>query len=76
MNGLETSVWWVEYIARNGDIEQMRPGVVRMPFHESMLLDVAAFLLSILLVLGYIVYKLISLIVNKFVGKSKKIKTN
>lgn len=76
MSALDTSVWWVEYVARNGGAETMRSTVLDMPLYQTMLLDVGLFLLIVTLSIVYFSYKVIKIILKIIKNKSTKLKTD
>ncbi|XP_044733862.1 UDP-glycosyltransferase UGT5-like isoform X2 [Chrysoperla carnea] len=71
MSPMDTAVWWIEYVARNGGADEMRPTVVNMPYYQSALLDVGLFLLTVILIVVYINYLLIKSILNKLLNRNK-----
>ncbi|XP_044733444.1 uncharacterized protein LOC123296047, partial [Chrysoperla carnea] len=71
MSPMDTAIWWIEYVARNGGAHETRPAVVNMPFYQSALLDVGLFLVTLLLTIVYINYRLLKLILNKLLNKNK-----
>lgn len=74
--GLERAVWWTEYIIRNKGAPYFRNRIVDMPWHEFLLLDVYAFLLSVVLVGLYVVVKVVQIVLYKYyVPHSEKKKT-
>ncbi|XP_044733442.1 UDP-glycosyltransferase UGT5-like, partial [Chrysoperla carnea] len=62
MSPMDTAIWWIEYVARNGGAHETRPAVVNMPFYQSALLDVGLFMLTVILIVVYINVKLLKLI--------------
>lgn len=62
-------VWWIDYVIRNKGAEHLRSSAVNMNFYEYFMLDVIAFLLTIVFVLLYLMYKLCSL--TKCILKAK-----
>ncbi|XP_044733443.1 UDP-glycosyltransferase UGT5-like [Chrysoperla carnea] len=69
---LDTAIWWIEYVARNGGAHETRPAVVNMPFYQSALLDVGLFLLTVILIVVYINFKLSKLILSKLFSQNKQ----
>ncbi|CAH0545933.1 unnamed protein product [Brassicogethes aeneus] len=45
MSGLETAVWWIEYVLRHKGTEHIKSGFIDMPFYQYYLLDVMGFIL-------------------------------
>ncbi|XP_044733441.1 UDP-glycosyltransferase UGT5-like [Chrysoperla carnea] len=57
MSPMDTAIWWVEYVARNGGhMDTLRSSVVGMPVYKWMLLDVATFVLSVIFISLFLVY--------------------
>lgn len=56
MPPLETAIYWIEYVARHKGAHFMKTGAVGMPFYQYYLLDVIAFILTVLTILFYISY--------------------
>ncbi|KAF6200760.1 hypothetical protein GE061_005205 [Apolygus lucorum] len=53
MKPVEEAAYWVEYVLRHGKV--LRPASATMPFYQLYLLDVAAFILTAIVVMLYIV---------------------
>jgi len=45
MKPLDTAVWWIEYVIRNGDSSRLRPSAIVQNWFARRLLDVWTFLL-------------------------------
>ncbi|PSN46984.1 UDP-glucuronosyltransferase 2B33 [Blattella germanica] len=73
---LESAIFWTEYVIRHGGAEHLRPAAVDMPLYQYLLLDVIAFITSILLCFIYIIYLFIKKCLNIFsrqeIHKAKK----
>ena len=58
---LDRAVWHIEHLIRHpGMIEHIRPPVHDLAWYQYFMLDVLAFLLSLLLLFLFIIYKLVS----------------
>ncbi|KAK5643188.1 hypothetical protein RI129_007033 [Pyrocoelia pectoralis] len=55
---LETAIYWIEYVARQGGAPHLKTAAIGMPFYKYLLLDVIAFLLLIVLSIIFVVYYL------------------
>lgn len=58
LKGVDKVVWWIEYIIRHKGAEHLRSSAVNMNFYEYLMLDVIAYLLAVVLVTLYLMYKL------------------
>ncbi|KAF2903763.1 hypothetical protein ILUMI_02413 [Ignelater luminosus] len=77
MSGLESAVWWTEYVIRHKGAKHLRSPALDLPAYQYFLLDVFVFCGLVVLTIGYVVIKLFRLICNlckKSVG-SNKLKT-
>ncbi|ENN80611.1 hypothetical protein HUJ04_011135 [Dendroctonus ponderosae] len=68
---LETSIFWIEYIAKHKGGQSLQSASIAMPFYQYFLLDVIAFTMLALFVFLFIIYEAICLVVRKFLGKPK-----
>lgn len=79
---METAIYWIEYVARYGDTKFMRTAAHYMPFHQYYLLDVIAFILTVIISLVFAIYILVKFCLRKAFGnnstknKIKKVKIN
>lgn len=48
---LDTAVYWIEYAARNGRCEHFRSAALDLAWYQRALLDIAVFLIAIVLIL-------------------------
>ncbi|KAJ8922622.1 hypothetical protein NQ315_007654 [Exocentrus adspersus] len=71
---LETAIYWVEYVARHKGATHMRTAAVNMPFYKYYLLDVIAFLVAVISVYLYVVYRVIKSVLKRFLWKDTKTK--
>nr|XP_003699462.1 PREDICTED: UDP-glucuronosyltransferase 2B15-like [Megachile rotundata] len=60
MTPLDTAVWWTEYIGRGNGLPYVRSERVNMSWVARNLVDVAAFLIAIVLLALYILYRYIN----------------
>lgn len=65
MSPMDTSIFWVEYIARHGK-DALRSPVVDMPWWQASLLDVYGFILFSMLLIMYVIAKLVRIVVGFF----------
>lgn len=56
MTGLEKVIWWTEYVIRNQGAVHLRNPRADVSWAEILMLDVIAFLLSILVFIFFLVY--------------------
>lgn len=59
MNGLETAIWWIEYVIRHNGTAEIRNSLVTLPFYQYYFLDVIAVLLIVLAILIFVPYKIL-----------------
>lgn len=72
MNGLETAVWWIEYVIRRNGTLEIKNSLVSIPLYQYYFLDVFAVLLTLLSVIIFVVYKIIKFCLRKLLGPTKK----
>lgn len=75
MTPLDTAVWWTEYIGRGNGVPYVRSERVNMSWIQRNLVDVAAFLIAIMVLTLYILYRAINhlLFSRNQIKKYKKI---
>lgn len=73
MTGLEKVIWWTEYVIRNKGVLHLQNPRVYVSWFEFLILDVVAFLISLLILFLGVVYKT-SKFVSQLVYKSRQIK--
>lgn len=73
MSGLEKAVWWVEYVIRNKGAPYLRNPAIDIPWHEYLLLDVCLFLITVLAIVSYVIFKVVTFI-SKHIYRFKKTK--
>ncbi|RZF36552.1 hypothetical protein LSTR_LSTR010663 [Laodelphax striatellus] len=74
MPALETAVWWVEYVLRQGGAPHLRPASLELNWFQYFCLDIIAVLLLAAAIPPLLVYYLLKYVVSKVFHK--KIKTN
>lgn len=75
--GLEKAIWWTEYVIRNKGAPQLRSPAVETSWFEFFMTDVIAFLICILTLALYLVYKILWFVLHLTVlSRSRKIKTS
>lgn len=78
MTGLESAVWWTEYVIRHKGAPYFRNRVIDMPWYEYFLLDVIGFLLLIAAIATFVLYAIVKLLIRcakQVLGGATKIKT-
>lgn len=73
MTGLEKAVWWTEYVLRNKGAKHLKGPAANIPSYQYYLLDVIGFLLAVLLICLFVIYKFLKFIVKwvKYLCKLK-----
>lgn len=59
---LELGVWWVEHVLRHNGAKHLRPATLDLHWTQYLMLDIALFVIGIISVTLFIVYKLIKII--------------
>lgn len=72
--GVDTAVYWIEYVIRNGGTKHMQSSSKKTPFYQLYLYDVAAFL-TLMLVLALYIDFIVLRVVLKYLFTSKQRKT-
>lgn len=72
MPPLETAIYWVEYVARHKGAHFMKTAAVNMPFYQYYLLDVIAFIVTVLLMLFSAMFIFLRFVLKKCGMFSKK----
>ncbi|XP_017886230.2 UDP-glucuronosyltransferase 1-6-like [Ceratina calcarata] len=73
MTAIDTAVYWVEYVARNGYV--LQSPAIHLTWYQQYLLDVYAFVLVCLTIVLYIAIRLIKAVKNYFTrSSSNKVK--
>lgn len=74
MSGLERAIWWTEYVIKHKGAKHLRSPALDLPFYQYLLVDVIGFCVLVVLILGYVVFKLAKFIYklkNYFISKHK-----
>lgn len=75
--GKEVAAYWIEYILRHGGTKHLQVASKNMPFYQKHLLDVAIFLVVVLITILFMVYAIIRVILRCcFSGRKMKPKVN
>lgn len=76
--GKDLAVYWFEYVMRNNGTKHLQLASKGMPFHKQYLLDVIGFLVVLLSVVSYSLYRLTKVLLRRcmFARQIKTIKTN
>lgn len=72
MKGLETAVWWIEYVIRRNGTLEIKSSIVTIPLYQYYFLDILAVLLTVLAVAIYVPYKVLKLCINRLTTSKKK----
>lgn len=72
MNGLETALWWIDYVIRRNGTAEIKNSLVTIPLYQYYFLDVIGVLLALLGVFIYVPYKVVKVGVKKLVALTKK----
>lgn len=73
MNGLETAIWWIEYVIRHKGAHFIKSPVQKMSFFSSTMLDIYLFITIIPLIFVYLLIRIIKhLFKNLNTVKNKK----
>ncbi|XP_057663227.1 uncharacterized protein LOC130898167 [Diorhabda carinulata] len=71
MSPMDTAIYWIEYVARHKGAPFMKSAVTDLPFYQSLLLDVIAFLILVMLISINIIYLFIKYTVSVFRFKTE-----
>lgn len=69
MTGLEKVVWWTEYVIRNNGAPYLKNPRADVSWFDFLILDVVAFLFSVIIVTLFSFYYALKLIINRFVKR-------
>ena len=61
---VETAMWWTEYVLRHGDTSHLRPKSIYQSWYTTRLLDVYGFILGLVLVAVFSLYKILCVILH------------
>ncbi|XP_050521168.1 UDP-glucosyltransferase 2-like [Daktulosphaira vitifoliae] len=70
LNATETAVYWTEYVIRHKGASHLRTAAVGMPWWKYFLVDVIAFIASIVFIVLYVIYFLLKTAYKKITKKS------
>lgn len=65
LSGLETAVWWIEYAIRNNGTSQLKDANIDIPLYQYYLLDVVSFVLLVVGIVLYVLYKILAFCYRK-----------
>lgn len=71
-SGLETAVWWIEYVIRRNGTWEIKETLITIPFYQYYMLDVVGVLLFVVGTVGFVLFKIVSRCLRCFVGKTKR----
>ena len=74
--GKDLATYWVEYVLRHGGTKHLQLEAKNMPYYKQNLIDIALFLISILLIVLFVTYTVIRFIIRRLSGKNVKTKTS
>ncbi|KAK5640239.1 hypothetical protein RI129_011050 [Pyrocoelia pectoralis] len=60
--GLETAIWWADYVIRNKGARHLKHNNTDIPWYQYLLLDIICFFLSIFLLMIFLIYLTIRII--------------
>lgn len=64
MSGIDTAVWWTEYVLRNKDTEHLKGPSRKMPLFQYYLIDVFLFLFVVTLGFFYINFIVLKIVLK------------
>lgn len=70
--GLERSIWWIEYVIRHKGARLLKSNAVALPLWKFLLLDVVAFLISVLSLIVYVNIKIFKFVCRKICSRKPK----
>lgn len=73
---LDTAVYWIEYVGRNGRCEHFRSTALDLNWYQRSLLDISAFLIAVTIVLFLVFYYIIKKILRPHKQKASKKRKN
>lgn len=72
MNGLETALWWIEYVIRRNGTLEIKNSLVTIPLYQYYFLDVIGVLLSLIGIILFLIYKIIIFCTLRIIGITKR----
>ncbi|KAJ8720261.1 hypothetical protein PYW07_012304 [Mythimna separata] len=74
LSPMDTTIFWIEYVARNKGAVNMKPPTVDMPLYQYLMLDAILVVGSVILLIIFILVKLVSLVTSKKSPPQKNVK--
>lgn len=71
---LDNAVWWTEYVIRHGGAQHLRSPGVDQSWFKLLCVDIISFLISLILTVSYIVYRIVIIVKTYLDVKRRKIK--
>ncbi|KAJ8719642.1 hypothetical protein PYW08_011817 [Mythimna loreyi] len=65
LSPMNTTIFWIEYVARNKGAVNLKPPTVDMPFYQYFMLDAIFVVASVILLIIFILVKLVKLVTKK-----------
>ena len=72
---VEQAVWWVEYVLRHKGAKHLRPATLDLNWIQYFFIDIALFLISVVSLSLFILFKLINTVVRWWLQKQLNVKT-
>ncbi|CAH1164066.1 unnamed protein product [Phaedon cochleariae] len=72
MVGVDTVIWWVEYVIRNRGAKHFKNAIVDLPLYQYFFLDVIAVIVVVISILVYLVWKLTTSLKRKLFGRGEE----
>lgn len=72
IKSLDLAVWWIEYVLRHNGTRQLRSPAVDTPLYQHFHLDILAFLIACMFIIGCITYKVYIMYSRNYVNKCKQ----
>lgn len=74
MSGLETAVWWTEYVIRHKGAKHLRNPAADIPFYQYYLLDVIGFLSLVIFIIVRITIFIVKNVIKLSLRAREKLK--
>lgn len=75
MSGLESAIWWTEYVIRHKGAKQLRNPAADIPFYQYYLLDVIGFIILVFYIIVRSFIFVVKRLLNYCCGMKEKLKT-
>lgn len=72
MNGIDTAIWWIEYVIRHKGAHFMKNPALKLYLFEYLMLDVYLFLVTVSLLLMFVIYKVVGYVKRFLTAKPKR----